>query len=580
MKRLRLLTALVALGVCMLVPTLAHASSYSLQDYPKDVYITGSDKASATSVIFDGSIETSVNAVAGYLSDESRQVPERLQQMQELYKVSLKGGYLYTLHYAGIPTDNPTLPSFLGNEILYVFDEDGKIVSPQELTGTVDDTGVNLWMPVKEDTVYYLGCSSVNTVDVTTHKLNLQGAGQFNFTIRQQTGGYVKFDTQIEGVDVEPHLLTTAPSYVSEPEAPTYKTKTFKGWYKEPACLSVWDFTSDEITGPRTLYAKWNDNPSYDVTFDTQLDGVSVESTTVATIPALVPEPEKPEAPEGLEYAFAGWFKDAACTLPWDFSADVLTAGSTTLYGKWTPATYSITYEVNGGTVNPLSAVGYSYNDEIDLLTPTRSGYVFAGWFTTNNFSGVTVSQITRTDKGDKTFYAKWTPRVNRVTFNTLGGTSVAAQNVVTGGLVSFSRPTRSGYAYKGWYTDAACTKPWYFATNKVEGDMTLYTKWASTNSYLSTVKKTSGTWDKKYKFRKTGGTSRINISKKTSKVTLTPARSSSKAKVYTRINNGKYYHLSKLTLRVKSGQVTKVTYKVVSESGAKRYYTVKIRRR
>ena len=51
------------------------------------------------------------------------------------------------------------------------------------------------------------------------------------------------------------------------------------------------------------------------------------------------------------EYSiFDGWFADRALTVPWDFDNDVVTK-SLTLYAKWTFATFTITYDLNGGTI-------------------------------------------------------------------------------------------------------------------------------------------------------------------------------------------------------------------------------------
>ena len=44
---------------------------------------------------------------------------------------------------------------------------------------------------------------------------------------------------------------------VTEPADPESLYSTFGGWYKEEECVNPWNFSTDVITGPRTLYAKW-----------------------------------------------------------------------------------------------------------------------------------------------------------------------------------------------------------------------------------------------------------------------------------------------------------------------------------
>lgn len=68
--------------------------------------------------------------------------------------------------------------------------------------------------------------------------------------------------------------------------------------------------------------------------------------------------------------------------------------------------------------------------------------------------------------------------RAHRVKFDTQGGSSINDQTPASGSAVAKpADPTREGYTFAGWYTDAACTKAYDFAT-AVTSDLTLYAKW------------------------------------------------------------------------------------------------------
>lgn len=68
--------------------------------------------------------------------------------------------------------------------------------------------------------------------------------------------------------------------------------------------------------------------------------------------------------------------------------------------------------------------------------------------------------------------------QAHRVKFDTQGGSSINDQTPASGSAVAKpADPTREGYTFAGWYTDAACTKAYDFAT-AVTADMTLYAKW------------------------------------------------------------------------------------------------------
>lgn len=68
--------------------------------------------------------------------------------------------------------------------------------------------------------------------------------------------------------------------------------------------------------------------------------------------------------------------------------------------------------------------------------------------------------------------------QAHRVKFDSKGGSSVDSQTPASGSTVTKpADPTREGYTFAGWYTDAACTKAYDFSA-AVTADMTLYAKW------------------------------------------------------------------------------------------------------
>ena len=74
------------------------------------------------------------------------------------------------------------------------------------------------------------------------------------------------------------------------------------------------------------------------------------------------------------------------------------------------------------------------------------------------------------------------------VTFNTQGGSSVEAQLVTSGETAAQpSDPERTGYIFRGWYTDEACTEAYDFAA-AVTADLTLYAKWEAVHTHTVTL--------------------------------------------------------------------------------------------
>ena len=65
------------------------------------------------------------------------------------------------------------------------------------------------------------------------------------------------------------------------------------------------------------------------------------------------------------------------------------------------------------------------------------------------------------------------------ITFDSKGGTDVMSTNQMYGELLEVPEPpTREGYRFTGWYTDAACNELWDVRQDTIEIDMTLYAGW------------------------------------------------------------------------------------------------------
>lgn len=75
-----------------------------------------------------------------------------------------------------------------------------------------------------------------------------------------------------------------------------------------------------------------------------------------------------------------GWYKESTFNSLWNFSSDTVTE-DTTLYAKWSKY-YKITYRLNSGTQNASNPSKYTVESAtITLLSPTRKGYAFGGWY-------------------------------------------------------------------------------------------------------------------------------------------------------------------------------------------------------
>ena len=91
---------------------------------------------------------------------------------------------------------------------------------------------------------------------------------------------FVRLNVQ-GGQPVAPITTIYANSTISEPAVPIRKGYTFVGWYKEPDCINAWDFDTDIVTEPITLYAKWTEETNDDTVTD--IDSNIYNTVTIGT---------------------------------------------------------------------------------------------------------------------------------------------------------------------------------------------------------------------------------------------------------------------------------------------------------
>lgn len=265
-----------------------------------------------------------------------------------------------------------------------------------------------------------------------------------------------------------------------EPAAPTKDGYKFVGWTTDATGTKLYLFDTP-VNVPVTLYAQWA--VAHKVTFDST-GGSAVDTQ-------LVGNGEKASAPTDptrTGYTFVGWSTSQAGGADYNFNATSVT-GDLTLYAQWTPNTYTVTFDSNGGTSVPSTTVKYG-----QIVTkptgPTLNGKVFVGW--TTDEAGTKPYGFGTPVTGNLTLYAKWADAgetYRTVTLNLSDGADyppTALQSMtlfVKDGkklAIPDPAPTRDGYRLAGWTIDTAGTKPYGFGT-PVTVDLTLYAKWVKT---------------------------------------------------------------------------------------------------
>jgi uncharacterized repeat protein (TIGR02543 family) len=123
-------------------------------------------------------------------------------------------------------------------------------------------------------------------------------------------------------------------------------------------------------------------------------------------------------------YTFGGWTTaaDGSGTAYADLASYPFTS-STTLFAKWNPISYTVTYDAQGGST--VAAGTYTIGSSVTMpAAPTRSGFIFAGWFAGSTGGTALGSTYSPPGTGNITLYAQWTPAPASLTALAVTGVS------------------------------------------------------------------------------------------------------------------------------------------------------------
>ncbi|MDR2865992.1 MAG: InlB B-repeat-containing protein [Methanomassiliicoccaceae archaeon] len=344
---------------------------------------------------------------------------------------------------------------------------------------TADDMRVDVDIARAGNSIYYIeGTNGIAGWDFYNVWLITEGENNGYPILRPSALSEVTYESNGgSSVDSESVLVGYKATQPADPARPGY---TFNGWFTDDGTfVNKWDFGTP-VMDDMTLYAEWEfkDDDWATVTYDPKGGSyVPAETLLKGTEASEPPDPEK------VGYAFTGWFTDDDTFLTeWNFTTDQV-MGDMTLYAKWEVDASQwalVTYESNGGSlVDSESVLKGAKATEPD--EPMRQGFMFKGWFTDDGTFQDTWDFGTPV-MDDMTLYAEWgIVQVTSVVvmYESNGGSSVCSESFPIGGKATQpTDPVRSGYTFKGWFTDDGTFQDtWDFET-QVVGDMILYAEW------------------------------------------------------------------------------------------------------
>ena len=286
-------------------------------------------------------------------------------------------------------------------------------------------------------------------------------------------------DTQVDSTQsVEWHGSATAPA------APAHEHMTFTGWVPE----------FDDITEDTDVYASYRSD-KFTIIYHSGMEGVADPATQEVTFGT---ESRYAEPAAAAGYDFAGWTEEGTSTpyMPGEVIAfDRADGDVVELTGDWTPKTYTLTFDANGGecdteykTVTYQGAYGR-------LPQPTWTGHAFEGWFDAADGGNLVDASTVHNVADDAVVYAHWTLNKHTVTV-TAGEHVVSVEGSGTydfGSTVSLAASVEEGYHFDKWQATPAAIE---ITDNKFampDADVSVKAL-AAANTYTITFEANGGT--------------------------------------------------------------------------------------
>ena len=327
----------------------------------------------------------------------------------------------------------------------------GSVATANPATYTIETATFTLKNPTREG-YNFAGWTGTGLTEATTTVTIAKGStGERSYTATWTPINYDITLTLDGGTATNPATYTIESDDITL-NNPTKTGYTFKGW------------TGTGLVEPTmevTIAKGSKDNRAYTATWQINQYTISFNSNGGSTVPSITQDfataVTAPADPTREGYTFTGWNQDVPTTIP---------AENVTLTAQWTINQYTITFNTGGGSA--VAAITQDYNTAVTApAAPTKTGYTFAGW---------TPAVPTTIPAENVTVTAQWQINQYTITFNTDGGTNVAAITQDYGTAVTTpADPTKTGYTFAGWTPALPATIPAEDITVKAQWTINTY---------------------------------------------------------------------------------------------------------
>ena len=239
---------------------------------------------------------------------------------------------------------------------------------------------------------------------------------------------------------------------------PTKFGYTFTGW----TGTELTDKTEEVLIakgskGNREYTANWTPTV-YTITYQglTQEEEIALNNPTEYTIETqaitLNNPQDRRDSDNDLTERFVGWRENVSVSTNITIPAELGNKIYEAVWVEVDPDVYTVTYNLNGGTVATENRTSFTKYDTFTLNNPSKRGYTFSGWTGSNGTTPETTVTVPTGIRENLSYEANWTEDRYTITYNLDGGTAENPREyTVNSSDITLNRPTKTGYTFTGW---------------------------------------------------------------------------------------------------------------------------------
>ena len=270
----------------------------------------------------------------------------------------------------------------------------------------------------------------------------------YDYIVNQYTIKFVNWDGTV--LSEQLYDFGTSPDDIVRPVDPTkepdeHNVYTFVGWSPEISKVTTnMTYTAEYESSDRTYTITWVNYDGEPLEIDDDLHFGDIPKYYGTT-------PTRPDS-DRQTFTFQDWSPGIRFV-----SGDATYTAGFFGIGR----VFNITYDPNGGYFTQQDHQGHEhyqhgyqmmlYNYDGAGNRVARDHYIFAGWYVSLE-STDPVTTIAKEDFGDKTYYAKWTPKAYTITCD-LGYSAIQEtfEYNIESETSTLFQPERTGYTFIGW---------------------------------------------------------------------------------------------------------------------------------